>query len=80
MSARDEHDVVKVYSGSMVTTELYQQVLRDAGVESKVVGLDLTGGLGTAIPGSVELWVRSEDAEKAVAAIKLFEEDKGATA
>lgn len=80
MSTHDEHDVVKVYSGSMVTTELYQQALRDAGVESKVVGLELTGGLGTAIPGSVELWVKSEDAEKAVAAIKLFEENKGATA
>ncbi|MBN9118065.1 MAG: DUF2007 domain-containing protein [Planctomycetes bacterium] len=80
MATHDEHDVVKVYSGSVVSAELYQQALKDAGIESKVVGLDLTASFGTAIPGSVELWVKSEDAEKAAAAIRRFEADKGVMA
>jgi hypothetical protein len=80
MQTHDEQDVVRVYSGTMVSAELYQQALKDAGVESKVVGLDLAASFGTAIPDSVELWVKSEDAEKAVAAIKLFEADKGVMA
>jgi hypothetical protein len=76
----DEHDVVRVYAGPVVTTELYQQALKDAGIESKVVGLDLAASFGTALQDSVELWVRSEDAEKAREAIKLFEKDKGVMA
>lgn len=75
--SHDEHDVVRVYAGQMVTAELYQQALKDAGIESKVVGLDLTASFGTAMPDSVELWVKSEDAEKAQAAIARFESDKG---
>ena len=71
-----EHDIVKVYAGPVVTVELYQQALRDAGIESKVVGLDLTASFGSAIPNSVELWVRSEEAEKAKATIERFEEEK----
>jgi hypothetical protein len=67
-------DVVRVYAGSMVTAELYQQALKDAGIESRVVGLSLSASFGTAIPDSVELWVKSEDADKARAAIKLYEE------
>ena len=80
MSTHDEHDVVKVYTGTLVTAKLYQQALKDAGVESRVVGLELAASFGTAIPNSVEVWVRSADAEKAAAAIKLFEENKGVTA
>ncbi len=78
--SHDEHDVVKVYSGPMVTVELYQQALTDAGVASNVVGLELIASFGSAIPGSVELWVKSEDADKALAAIKMFEADKGVMA
>ena len=74
--SHDEHDVVKVYSGDVVTAELYQQALKEAGIDSKVVGLSLTASFGTAIPDSVELWVKSEDAEKANAAIKLYEDEK----
>src|SRR2546421_11937545 len=73
-------DVVKVYSGSVVSAELYQQALKEAGIDSKVVGLDLAASFGTAIPDSVELWAKSEDAEKARDAIKAFEADKGAMA
>jgi len=77
-NAHDEHDVVKVYSGPLVTVELYQQALRDAGIESRVVGEALTSSFGSAIPESVELWVKSEDLEEAEAAIKLYEKNKGA--
>ena len=35
----DEHDVVKVYTGDLVTAELYQQALKEAGIDSKVLGL-----------------------------------------
>ncbi len=80
MNTHDEHDVVKVYSGTMVSAELYQQALKEAGVESQVVGLSLAASFGSAIPDSVELWVKSEDVEKATAAIKLFEADKGVMA
>ena len=72
----ETHDVVKVYAGPLVNVELYQQALRDAGIESNVVGLELTASFGSAIPTSVELGVKSEDAEKAAAAIKRFEDDK----
>jgi hypothetical protein len=69
----DEHDIVAVYSGPLVTVELYQQALREAGIESKVTGLDLTAGFGSALQNSVELLVKSEDAERAKAAIEQYE-------
>jgi hypothetical protein len=69
-----ERDVVRVYSGPVVQVELYQQVLSDAGIASNVVGLDLAAGVGTALQNSVELWVKSEDAERAAAAIRLSDE------
>lgn len=77
MTTQSEHDVVRVYAGPVVTVELYQQALKDASIDSKVVGLDLTAGLGSAIPDSVELWVKGEDVDVATAAIKKFEADKG---
>ena len=80
MNAETEGDVVRVYSGPMVSAELYQQALRDAGIESRVVGLSLTASFGSAIPESVELWVKSEEAEKAAEAIRQYEADKGVTA
>jgi phosphotransferase system HPr-like phosphotransfer protein len=66
---------VKVYTGDMVTAELYQQALKDAGIDSKVMGLSLSASFGTAIPGSVELLVKGEDEEKAIAAIKQYEDE-----
>ena len=69
----NDQDIVTIYSGPLVTVELYQQALREAGIESQVVGLSLTSSIGSALPDSVELLVRSEDAEKAKAAIEQFE-------
>ena len=74
--AGNARDVVRVYTGSVVNAELYQQALRDAGIDAKVVGLELSASLGPAVPNSVELWVKSEEAEKARAAIEQFETDK----
>lgn len=71
----DEPDIVKVYSGPMVTVELYQQALKEAGIESKVVGLSLSASIGSALPDTVELLVKSEDAEKAKAAIEEYENE-----
>jgi len=73
---RNPDDVVKVFAGTLVEAENYQLVLADAGIESKLVGDDLTAGLGTAIPGSIELWVHQHDLAKAVEAIKRDEEGR----
>ncbi len=74
----DEHDVVRVYAGPMVSAELYQQALKEAGIDSKVVGLSLSASFGSAMPDSTELWVKGEELDRAVAAIKQFEAENGA--
>lgn len=71
-----EHDVVRVYAGPLVTVELYQQALQEAGIEGKVVGLNLTASFGTALSNSVELWVKSEDAERAAEVIARYEAER----
>jgi hypothetical protein len=70
------HDVVRVASGELVTIELYQQALTEAGIESKVVGDDLGASFGTAIQNSIELWVKQEDVNRAAEAIKRMESEK----
>lgn len=75
MATETQNDVVKVYSGSLVTAELYQQALKEDGIESTVVGLELSASFGSAVPNSVELMVKSEDTEKALATIKQFESE-----
>jgi hypothetical protein len=71
--SRDPNDVVRVYSGPLANVESYQQVLRESGIESKVVGTDLSAGFGSAISDSIELWIHNSDMEKAITAIKLYE-------
>ena len=71
--SRDPNDVVKVYSGPLAQVEAYQQALSEAGIESKVVGTELTASFGTALANSIELWIHSGDSAKAVAAIKEYE-------
>lgn len=71
------HDeIVRVASGTLVQIEMWQQRLREAGLQSKVVGENLSQSFGTALTGSVELWVHQNDEEKARAAIKLAEEER----
>lgn len=67
-------DVVRVASGSLIEVEIWQAVLTDAGVESRVVGDDLSAGLGTMLPAPIELWVKQEDVAKAEAAIRYAQE------
>jgi hypothetical protein len=73
----DPNEVVSVFRGTTVEAETFQQVLADAGIEGKVVGEALTASFGTALQGSVELWVHQKDADKAIAAIKFAEEQRG---
>ena len=72
----DPNEVVKVYGGPFVDAEAYQLALEDAGIESKVVGDALLASFGSAIPNSIEVWVHQKDAEKAVAVIKKYEEER----
>jgi Putative prokaryotic signal transducing protein len=58
-------DVVKVAVGNPTQAEAWLGVLRDAGINARVVGDHLAGGLGSALSGSVELWVRGADAQAA---------------
>ena len=69
MLTQHSDDVVKVATGTLVQVQAWGDVLRAAGVEARVVGDNLTAWLGTALPGSVELWVHRADAEAAEAAI-----------
>lgn len=70
---RDRDDVVRAYAGPLVLVEVYQAALKEAGIESRVVGTELTAGLGTILPASVELWVHRADLPKAEAAIERAE-------
>jgi hypothetical protein len=73
----DPNDVVKVAAGSFVAIEMYQRELKEAGIPSKVVGLNLEAAFGTAIPDSIELWVHRSDAERAAAVIERTERERG---
>jgi hypothetical protein len=72
-------DVVRVASGPLVQIELYQSGLKEEGIESKVVGLDLTAGLGSTLPLSVELWVHSSNVAAAEKVIAVLEAERGTT-
>ena len=67
-------DVVKLASGTLVEVELWQVTLRDAGIECRVVGTELSAGLGSVLPASTELWVHRGDVEKATAALRYAAE------
>jgi hypothetical protein len=70
-------DVVRVAAGDMVTMELYRQDLVEAGIQARVVGEELEAGIGTAVPNSVELWVRASEAEQAKKIIEQIEKHRG---
>jgi hypothetical protein len=60
-------DLVMVAAGGLIEVRAWADVLQGAGIMYRVVGDDLTAGLGTALPDSVELWVFRTDAEAAEA-------------
>jgi hypothetical protein len=73
----DPNELVQVAAGDLVRIEVYQRALADAGIESRVVGEDLGAGIGSALPASIELWARRTDADRAAAAIRLAEAERG---
>jgi hypothetical protein len=77
MATHDPNDVVRAATGSLVAIETYQAEMREAGIDSKVVGLDLEAGVGTALLNSIEIWVHRSDAEKAAAVIDRVERERG---
>jgi Putative prokaryotic signal transducing protein len=77
MTPNPDDEVVRVAYGELVDTEMYQQALAEEGIESKVVGQDLDASFGSALQGSMELYVRESVAERALAIIRRVEEEKG---
>ena len=60
-------DLVMVAAGALLEVRAWADVLQGAGILYRVVGDDPTAVPGIAPPDSVELWVRSADAEAAEA-------------
>ncbi|QDU20381.1 putative signal transducing protein [Urbifossiella limnaea] len=77
--AHDPTDVVKVAQADHVTTELYRNELVAEGIDARVLGESLEASFGTAIQGSVELWVHRADADRAAALIRRMEAERGTT-
>lgn len=66
-------DVVKAAAGPVVQIEAWQTALTESGIESRVVGEDLSGSFGSALPGSMELWVHRDDLAAAQVVIRSVE-------
>lgn len=62
-------DVVKAATGTLVEMNELAGRFREANIAFRIVGDDLTAGLGTAIPGSVEIWVLRADQARAAAIV-----------
>lgn len=62
---KNDEGVVRAYSGPLALVEIYQAALAENGIESRVVGTDLSAGLGSALPGTTELWVHENDLPRA---------------
>jgi hypothetical protein len=73
----DPTDVVKVASGEHVLIELYRNRLAEDGIEARTLGESLEASFGTAIAGSVELWVHRADADRSAAVIREMERERG---
>jgi hypothetical protein len=70
-------EIVKFATGTLVEMEALREALADAGVSSNIVGDELVAGFGSTLTGSVELWVKQADAEKAKAAAAEYEKSAG---
>lgn len=63
-------DLVRVATGELTWVQVLGNALADAGLQGRVVGGDLTAGLGSALPDQAELWVHRNDvaaAERVIA-------------
>jgi hypothetical protein len=65
----DPNDVVRVYAGPALMVQVHRAALAEAGIASRVVGTELSGSFGSALPESVELWVHRRDMPAAEAVI-----------
>jgi Putative prokaryotic signal transducing protein len=72
----DPNEVVTVYSGSLVDAQAYKQALADAEIESTMTGESLLANFGSAIPGSIELYVHQRDLERAKEAIRQYDAER----
>lgn len=72
-----ETELKRVATGTYAEVQGFEGILLDAGIESRVVGDNLDSGIGTALTGSVELWVRDADFDRAVITLRLQELGKG---
>lgn len=75
-----QHDVEAVYSGPLELVEIFQGLLQEAGITARVVGTDLSAGLGSAFPSSTELWVNKPDFDRAAALIAEEQNHRGESA
>ncbi len=75
--SQEPDDVVRVAAGEMVAMEMYQQALIEEGIEARVVGESLGASFGTAISGSVEVWVSRSHELQAQAILRKLEHRKG---
>ncbi len=73
----DPNDVVKVASGEQVVIVLYRNRLAEEGIEARTLGDSLEASFGTAIPGSIELWVHRSDAARAGEVLREMEAERG---
>jgi Putative prokaryotic signal transducing protein len=71
-----DDDIVRVASGNLVQVEMWQVRLKEAGIESRVVGDDLYASVGSMFPAAVELWVHQHDLQRAQE-ILAMEPDEG---
>lgn len=76
----DTNDVVRVAAGEMMRIEFYKQALDEAGIEAHVLGEALQSSFGTAISGSVELWVHESVAARAEGIIQGLDSNHGRSA
>jgi hypothetical protein len=74
MQLSDDEEIVRVATGHLVQVELWQQVLAEAGVPSRVVGDELNTSLNGMVPGA-ELWVPRRESDRATALLNEAEAD-----
>jgi len=75
------NEPVRLASGTLVDVQMWSSMLADAGIDCKVVGDELAGSLGTALEGSVDLWVHTKDLKRATELIEEYDaiSDESAT-
>lgn len=75
MTPRDPNDVVRLISApTAVQAHIWEQALRDEGIDAKVVGDYLGAGLGDIANFMPEIWVHRNDLEAAKAVLERHQQ------